>query len=64
MVPILLVALTLGAAQSPAPFVIAGQQVTASQRLDFDLAVPAGVDAATRIPSPCSTARGLGRCWP
>jgi predicted deacylase len=56
MLPILFVALALGAqppqllAAPPAPFAIAGRNVAPSERLDFDLAVPAGVDPATRIP--------------
>ena len=46
----LILALALGAVQAPTPFAIAARSVAAGQRLDFDLPVPAGVDAATRIP--------------
>ena len=46
----LILALALGAVQAPTPFAIADRSVAAGQRLDFDLPVPAGVDAATRIP--------------
>lgn len=40
----------LSADQAPSPFAIAGRVVPSGERVDFDLAVPAGVDAATRIP--------------
>ena len=40
----------LSAEQAPPPFVIAGRSVPSGQRVDFELTVPAGVDAATRVP--------------
>jgi predicted deacylase len=48
--PLLVLTLAIGAVQAPQPFAIADRSVAAGQRLDFDLPVAAGVDAATRIP--------------